>query len=241
MHSSLTPAYVLHSRPYRDTSALVDLLTLEHGVQRAVWRGARKTRGSVTAQPFIPLLVAVAGRGELKTLVQAEAAGSYLSLKGDALFSGLYLNELLVRLLAPADPQTLIFAAYQRALEELAREEAVEPILRQFEWLLLEVMGYGFSLTEDARGAPVQAQANYVWQAEEGLQKLPQMPPDQAPPGLPGAGLLAMAEQDWSSVIALRTAKKLMRQALAVHLGSRPLVSRQLFTSPGSIPRGDRS
>lgn len=39
MPSSLSPAYVLHSRPYRDTSALVDLLTLHQGVQRVVWRG----------------------------------------------------------------------------------------------------------------------------------------------------------------------------------------------------------
>lgn len=241
MHSSLTPAYVLHSRPYRDTSALVNLLTLQHGLQRVVWRGARRTRGSVSAQPFIPLLVGLAGRGELKTLTQAEAAGSYPSLKGDALFSGLYLNELLLRLIAPADPQTLIFAAYQTALEQLARGETVEPVLRRFEWLLLEVMGYGFSLTEDASGAPIQAGTNYVWHAEEGLQRLPDAPPADGSPGLPGAGLLAMAAQDWDSQVALRTAKKLMRQALAVHLGSRPLVSRQLFSSPGSIPRGDRS
>lgn len=241
MHSSLTPAYVLHSRPYRDTSALVDLLTLRDGLQRVVWRGARKTRGGVSAQPFIPLLVAVAGRGELKTLVQAEAAGSYLALKGDALFSGMYLNELLLRLIVPADPQTLVFAGYQSALDELARGEGVEPVLRRFEWLLLEVMGYGFSLIEDASGAPIESDSVYVWQAEEGLHKLIDAQPDDGRPGLPGAGLLAMAAQDWGSVLALRTAKKLMRQALAVHLGSRPLVSRQLFSPPGSIPRGDRS
>ncbi|WP_373185489.1 DNA repair protein RecO [Halopseudomonas sp.] len=247
MQSSLTPAYVLHSRPYRDTSALVDLLTLHHGMQRVVWRGARKPRsGAVAPQAFVPLLVATAGRGELKSLAQAEAAGAYLPLQGNALFSGLYLNELLVRLLAPGDPQTLIFAAYQSALQQLAETAAVEPVLRRFEWQLLEVMGYGFSLTEDAAGAPVEAEAIYVWHAEEGLLRLADTRPgdDRAgysAPGLPGAGLLAMAREDWDAPQALRTAKSLMRQALAIHLGGRPLVSRQLFSSPGSTPRGDRS
>lgn len=241
MQSSLSPAYVLHSRPYRDTSALVDLLTLHGGVQRVVWRGARKLRNGASPQPFVPLLVGLAGRGELKTVAQVEAAGSYLPLQGDALFSGLYLNELLVRLLAPGDPQILIFSAYQSALKALADTALVEPVLRRFEWQLLDVMGYGFSLTEDASGAAIEADAIYVWHAEEGLRRLPDVQPGDGRPGLPGAGLLAMARSDWTAPHALKTAKSLMRQALANHLGDRPLVSRQLFSAPGSTSRGDRS
>tara|TARA_R110001592_G_scaffold87235_5_gene257745 strand:+ start:65317 stop:66042 length:726 start_codon:yes stop_codon:yes gene_type:complete len=241
MQSLLTPAYILHSRPYRDTSALVDLLTLHHGVVRGVWRGARKPRSGVSPQPFVPLLVALVGRGELKTVAQAETAGAYLPLQGNALFSGLYLNELLVRLLAPGDPQTLIFAAYQSALQALADRTHVEPVLRRFEWQLLDVLGYGFSLTEDASGATVVAEGIYVWLAEEGLMRLTDVRPGDARPGLSGAGLLAMAESDWTAPYALRTAKSLMRQALAIHLGDRPLISRQLFSSPGSTFKGDRS
>lgn len=241
MQSTLTPAFVLHSRPYRDTSALVDLLTLHQGLQRVVWRGARKPRGGVSPQPFVPLLVGLSGRGELKTLTQAEAAGTYLPLQGDSLFSGLYLNELLVRTLAAGDPQTLLFAAYQSALQALAGTTSVEPVLRQFEWQLLDIMGYGFSLTEDASGAAIEADATYVWQAEEGLLRLADARPGDGRPGLPGIGLLAMARADWEAPQALRTAKNLMRQALAIHLGGRPLVSRQLFSSPSSTPRGDRS
>ncbi len=240
MHPSLSPAYVLHSRPYRDTSALVDLLTLHYGIQRVVWRGAKKPRNGVSPQPFVPLLVALAGRGELKTVAQAEVAGAYSPLRGDALFSGLYLNELLVRLLAPGDPQTLTFAAYQSALHALAGTSPVEPVLRRFEWQLLDVMGYGFSLTEDASGASVDADAIYVWHAEEGLQRLTDARPGDGRPGLSGAGLLAMAQSEWTARQTLRTAKSLMRQALAIHLGGRPLVSRQLFSSPGSTPEGDR-
>lgn len=238
MQASLSPAYVLHSRPYRDSSALVDLLSLHHGVQRVVWRAARGQRKGLSPQAFMPLLVGLAGRGELKTLTQAETAGAYRLLQGQALFSGLYLNELLIRLMPPGDPQALIFAAYQHAIEQLAGPALVEPVLRQFEWQLLEVMGYGFSLTEDAQGHPILAEQQYVWHAEQGL--LPIQQPTASVAGLPGAGLLAMAKADWAAPQALRTGKLLMRQALAAHLGDRPLASRQLFSTPGIDSKGDR-
>lgn len=224
------PAYVLHTRPYRDSSALVDLLTLEFGLQRAVWRGARGQRRKLSPQPFVPLLVSLAGRSELKTLTQAEVAGRFALLQGETLFSGLYLNELLVRLLAAGDPQPILFAAYQQALEQLASGVPVEPVLRRFEWQLLDNLGYGFNLTADASGKPVDRQQRYIWHATDGLQPLPE--PLSADAGLSGEALLAMARDDWSAAGTLRTAKQLMRQALGVHLGDRPLVSRSLFTRP---------
>ncbi|MCL5043283.1 MAG: DNA repair protein RecO [Gammaproteobacteria bacterium] len=224
--NALIPAYVLHSRPYRDTSALVDLLTLQQGRQRVVWRGARGGRkGSLSPQPFQPLLLSLGGRGELKTLQQAERAGSLPALQGNALFSGLYLNELLTRLLLTDEPQPLIFASYQSAIQGLAEQQPLEPLLRRFEWLLLNELGYGFSLQQDASGQPLQAAHCYQWQAEQGL-----LPVAAGQPGIPGAALLAMAADDWQASDTLRWGKRLMRQALAVHLGSKPLLSRQLFT-----------
>ncbi|MEL0166822.1 MAG: DNA repair protein RecO [Pseudomonadaceae bacterium] len=227
MREHLQPAYVLHSRPYRDTSALVDLLSLQGGLQRVVWRGARSSRG-VKPQPFVPLLVSWQGRGDLKTLQQAEVAGAHARLQGQALFSGMYLNELLVRLLSPGDAQTLLFAGYQSALERLASSpSSVEPILREFEWQLLGLLGYGFSLTEDADQQPVLPETLYRWSPDLGLYPVV----DTTQGGLSGRGLLAMAALDWGSVDALPVAKRLMRQVLAVHLGDRPLVSRQLFAA----------
>src|SRR3990167_1618223 len=96
------PAYVLHSRAYRESSALVDFLTPQ-GRLRAVMRGARGKAGSL-ARPFVPLEVEFRGRGELKNVSRLEAAGIPNLLHGEALFSGLYLNELLIRLLPEPDP-----------------------------------------------------------------------------------------------------------------------------------------
>jgi DNA repair protein RecO (recombination protein O) len=60
------------------------------------------------------------GRGELKTLTAREAAGTAVSLRGDRLYSGLYVNELLVRLLHRYDPHPQLFVAYGDTLQSLA-------------------------------------------------------------------------------------------------------------------------
>ena len=217
------PAYVLHSRAYRESSALVDFLTPQ-GRLRAVLRGARGKAGSL-ARPFIPLEAEFRGRGELKTVGRLEPAGIPNLLVGEALFSGLYLNELLIRLLPAEDPHPAIFQHYAITVLALAEERALEPLLRSFEWRLLDELGYGFALDLDCEGQPIVATGLYRLHTETGM-----VPVGHVQPGVfQGAELLAMAEANWAEPGALAAAKRLMRQALAPHLGGRPLVSRELF------------
>ncbi|SDS03820.1 DNA replication and repair protein RecO [Pseudomonas asplenii] len=220
------PAYVLHSRAYRENSALVDFITPQ-GRLRAVLRSARGKAGTL-ARPFVPLEVEFRGRSELKNVGRMESAGVAAWLVGDALFSGLYLNELLIRLLPAEDPHPVLFEHYALTLLALAEGRPLEPLLRSFEWRLLDDLGYGFALNADIHGEPLAADGMYRLQVDAGLERVYLLQP-----GLfQGHELLAMAETDWSAVGALSAAKRLMRQALAVHLGGKPLVSRELFRKP---------
>ena len=157
-----------------------------------------------------------------------ESAGISTWLNGEALFSGLYLNELLIRLLPAEDPLPSVFDHYAATLLALAEGRPLEPLLRSFEWRLLDDLGYGFSLTTDIHDQPIAPDGLYRLQVDAGLERVYLLQP-----GLfNGNELLAMAEADWSAPGALSAAKRLMRQALAVHLGGRPLVSRELFRKP---------
>ena len=220
------PAYVLHSRAYRENSALVDFLTPQ-GRLRAVLRSARGKAGTL-ARPFVPLEVEFRGKGELKNVGRMEGLGVASWLVGEALFSGLYLNELLIRLLPAEDPHPGVFDHYAATLQALAEGRALEPLLRSFEWRLLDDLGYGFALDTDINGDPLDSTGLYRLQVDAGLERVYLLQP-----GLfQGTELLAMAEADWTAPGALSAAKRLMRQALAVHLGGRPLVSRELFRKP---------
>tara|TARA_R100001039_G_scaffold38859_1_gene42131 strand:+ start:451 stop:1242 length:792 start_codon:yes stop_codon:yes gene_type:complete len=245
----LQPAYVLHTRPYRDTSALVDLLSLDYGLLRAVARGVRgkASRKRSAIQPFQPLLVSLSGRGELLSLNQAEHAAPGFRLHGDRLFSALYLNELLMRLLQAQDAQPGIYRLYQQALIRLQQPGSLEVCLRCFEFSLLQELGYAWDLHVDAvDGAALQMSGDYLFDPAHGYQALPS-PIVERPQNLfSGAELVHFASlvsnTGEDEIDAGHAAKRLMRLALQPHLGAKPLLSRTLFAAkpaPRQMPDTD--
>lgn len=230
----MQPAYVLHSRPYRDSSQLVDIFTAEYGRITVVARGSRRSsrKGSSGSmlQAFIPLLVSFSGRGEMKTLTARESSGQPIVLRGERLFSGLYLNELLVRLLHRHEAHPPLFAAYGESLRTLACASSVDTALRQFELLLLREMGYGFDLATDGfNGDPICPEHWYHFQADYGLVRRT-APQVSSQPDFSGEDLLSIAAGNFEGSARL-CAKRLLRVALAQQLGSQVLNSRALFRS----------
>ncbi len=235
MRVELQAGYVLHTRPYLNNSLLVEFLSREQGRISLVAKGAksRKTRGGSPAallQPFSRLNCSWTGRRELKTLTLCETDTPALRLSGTRLFSGLYVNELLVRLLHHEDPHQQLFDDYECVLQQLEGDLEEELILRRFEFCLLQGLGYGFDLDVDGlSGEPIQEDCSYHYHEGYGLVLA-----DPAHSGrLPryrGADLHALAQGDYQA--AGRCAKQLMRQVLAGYLGDKPLMSRELFRQP---------
>lgn len=228
---SLQPAYLLHRKPYRDTSLILEAMTPDYGRVGLVAKGARRPRSQLPGllQPFLPLLLSWSGRGELFTLTDAEGRGPLLMPPGRLSISAFYLNELLLRLLPRDDPHEALFQAYSKALDRLARNEEVEWELRLFEKRLLEAIGYGLQLTQaaDGGGAPIQPDRQYCYHLEVGP-----LPATERVGGLllGGRTLLALATEETAVGPEVRgEAKQLMRAALALYLGDRPLKSRELF------------
>lgn len=227
--SVLQHAYLLHRRPYRESSLLVDAFTAQAGRITLIAKGARGGRKGNAAilQPFQPLLISWTLRGEVGTLTAVEAREQRLTLSGTALFSGFYLNELLMRLLARHDPHPELFASYEITLQRLGEPAVAEWALRRFECDLLESLGYGLLLEQSVEGQPIQPHMNYCYHLEHG-------PAAAGEPGrclqVSGEALLALASGEMPAEPARREAKRLMRAALALYLGSKPLQSRELFS-----------
>lgn len=238
--TALQPAFVLHRRPYRETSLLVELLTRQDGRVGVVARGARRRRGAAPLEPFVEFQVRWHGRGDLGQLLAAESVAPPRQLQGAALYSGFYLNELLLRLLRRHDPHPELYADYATALAALQATSApgatgVEPVLRLFECRLLEACGYGLQLREEAAGGtPLEPATLYRYEPERG------------PIAVTGAGrdgllvhgqaLLALAAGRLEAARDLHELKRLLRALLAPHLGPRPLTSRELFRGEARAP-----
>jgi DNA repair protein RecO (recombination protein O) len=239
MRVQLVPGYVLHRWPYRETSLLVEVLSRDHGRTSLVARGARRERSSARGllQPFRPLLLSWTGREGLMTLSTVEGTGGS-PLSGRALLGGLYLNELIVRLVPRDDPHPGLFEAYERALAGLASVETEEAALRGFELRLLEILGYGMVLgTRDGDGASIVPEGSYRYRVEEG----PVAGPGTEGVAVQGTTLLALRSGVLGDPGVAREAKRLMRHVLQHYLGPRPLASRALFRPPGPVPSGGAS
>jgi DNA repair protein RecO (recombination protein O) len=228
----LSLAFVLHTRSYRDTSLLADLLTAEHGRIRAVARSARgpRSRFKGLIQPFTPLLISWVGKGELVSLTHAEISGAPFLLSGKNLLSSFYLNELLVRLLHAEDSCPAIFQAYQDALIGFAENIHPEWVLRIFEKQLLTSLGYGLQLDKEAdTGCAISEEQLYYYENNRGFVKNDAVISDNTPVFL-GKVLLALHHQILEEIEDLREMKRLMRLVLANLLGNKPLYSRELFS-----------
>ncbi|MCY4264565.1 MAG: DNA repair protein RecO [Gammaproteobacteria bacterium] len=230
----LQPAYMLHSMPFRNTSLLVDFFTLDYGLVRTVARGARreKSRYRFHLQLFQPVLISLAGRSELRNLTAVECNTIPIHLQGRRLFSGLYVNELLTRLLLNQEEHKELYLAYQDALLALQGKEEIEFVLRRFELRLLKELGYAFNLEHDCISQqPIEADQLYRFRPEMGFEPVPSAATVAEPTDIyPGAHLLALRAGEFQETETAKTAKRLLRQALKVHLGNRPLYSRTLFS-----------
>ncbi len=168
------PAFVLHRYDWSESSLILEVFTRHHGRVALVAKGAKKPSSNFrpVLLPLQPLHVAFGGDAEIRTLKGAEWAGGQVMPTGDALLSGYYLNELVLRLLARDDPHPQLFDAYAAAVEVLGsgHNEALEPALRTFELLLLREVGLLPTLAmQTLTLGALEPQARYSLVPEAGL------------------------------------------------------------------------
>ena len=224
----LEQAFVLHARPYRDTSLLVDLFTYNSGLVRVVARSARglKSRFHGQLQLFKPLLLAWSGRSELKTLIRLESDSLPYNLYGRSLMCGFYVNELLLRLLDRQETLSHLFDSYQLVLKSLVDSDPGYAGLRYFEVQLLEEVGYGVSFYQDAKtGAMIESDKSYRYEHQLGFYEIP----CDMGNAFQGSTLIKIKDNTLTDSASLTEAKLVMRYILSFYLAGRPLKSREMF------------
>ncbi|MCB1671018.1 MAG: DNA repair protein RecO [Gammaproteobacteria bacterium] len=234
----LQPAYILHKQPFQNSSLLLDFFCLDYGRVRAVARGARsgKSRYRSLLQVFQPLLVSLSGKGEVKTVTGVESSVAAIQLRGEKLFSGLYLNELITRLLLVNVEQAGLYQRYQEALVALSGVDELNQVLRRFEMALLDELGYAINLETDCVSRrPIAAESRYLFVPDLGFEELPGDDDRAGQLGnvFLGRHIQSLKALKFCDADSRQAAKRITRLALAAHLGDKPLHSRNLFLRSG--------
>ena len=244
MRYDAEPAFVLHARPWRETSLLVEVLTENAGRLGLLARGVQGPKKHVlraALQPLQLIRLDAVQRGELAQLRAAEALDAAPTLGGEAALAAFYVNELVLRLAPRHDPLPELFEAYGLVRARLGAGEPLAWTLRRFERDLLAAIGFGFALDVDGDGIAIDPAARYQLDAEYGPRRLrSDRGQGERSAAATGRALLDLAADRTPDASDLGGLRHALRPVLMHHLGGRGLKSWELLGELGRLagPRG---
>ena len=223
---------MLHTRPFKETSLLVDLFTRNHGKISVIAKGAKrpKSKIGIIKTPSCLFFVSCTGRGELKILTHCEIKEYFFPI-AEAFNSVVYLNELLIKLLEKEDAHPEIFDHYLIVCSSLKRKnkEKLEKNLRAFELTLLKEIGYGLDLNfEGNSDIEIKEDTSYKFVPAVGF--LPQSNSESNKNNFSGRDILNLSTGNFSSPDTLLASKQIMRLAIDFHLGNKTLKIREYLS-----------
>lgn len=230
MKIELTPAYILHHRDYRESSLLLEIFSREHGRISLIAKGAKrnKKQKGVDFNLYQKYLVSWVAKSELGTLTDIEFEKMMQSLKPEQMMAGFYMNEIVLRLLHKHESHPELFDAYDAAIFSLLNDEPENIVLRYFEKVLLQSLGYGLVLESDVEtGEKIAEDKEYCYQLDYGPSSISQEVKSGVK--ISGEALLQIDNETLSGVKNITEAKKLLKSILNKYLGAKPLASRQLY------------
>jgi DNA repair protein RecO (recombination protein O) len=220
---------MLHHRPFRDTSQILDIVTRDYGKIALVARGSRsaKSRLAGVLRPFLPLRISWVARGDLGTLTGAEAAGPPTGIQGDAVLAAFYVNELLLHFLHRHDAQPEIFALYEEVISSLGSSREIARCLRSFELEFMSLLGYALSFQpQGAADTELEPEQHYDYRVEQGPVPVSRT---DGPMVFKGRMLQLIRARELDDPDVLRAANRLLRQVINHHLGGKELKSRKVL------------
>ena len=228
-------AIVLHLVPYRESSVIVRFLTESAGKISGIYRGVRgdKRKSKVAVQPLYSGVVEYLGKPDLFTISNFEA-NRYPALTGQGLYSGLYVAELLVKVLGEGQGEEQLLEETVRVINDLETNTGLASKLRRFEFRLMEILGYGVDFTcEAVVHEAIDPEGTYVYVDQVGfVRERTDGPLHGAEIGaIPGIMLQRFARGDFSGEAGGVIAKRISRTALSSLMGNKTLSSRKIFRS----------
>ena len=230
----LEPAFVLHSRPYQETSLIIDFFTKSYGRINAVAKGAKRPKSPLRSvlTPACKLVVSMTGKSELKNLSSVEIVDHFNLRDGISLNSIIYINELISKATEKEDPHENIFLEYEillRNLNDSKGSEQLEKSLRNFELNLLQEMGYGIDLTREAESnIRIDSDTRYRFDPDKGFSSINEN--DSTQISFLGQDVLDFSQGQFEKKTTRDASKIIMRLALDYHLGNKTLNIRKYLT-----------
>ena len=247
---NLNQSFLLHQRPYRETSIIAHFLVESDECVSVVCRGVKSSGKKGLSlrsilQPFNLLALDFQGKSSLKSLRNVESLQKPYSLYNENIYIGLYINEILIRLLKSGVCYNNIFFEYKKLISSLSNISSnedfdynilIESKLRLFEFKLLSILGYEIDFFHESRsGEKIKLESFYKFEPQHGFSEIKNkisfddLKSSQGFLYVHGEILIHLQQKNYDREDVRIFAKKLTRLSLSPHLGSEPLLTRELY------------
>lgn len=224
------PSFILHTRPYSETSLYTEVFSKDYGRLTLTAKGARRQKSQYRGLllPFQELSISWSGRGEIPTLTSAEFVSKWRPLNGGSIYCGFYINELLSKLLHRHEAHPGLYTAYVATMDQLSDDKGHEIALRIFEKRLLSELGYAMNLAKDAKNNKDICENN-VYRYVPQIGAVSDNEGETKGIRISGAALIALEDECFTDPRQLKECKALMRAMIAHQMVNKTLYSRKLF------------
>ena len=240
MNKKSTESYILHARPFKETSLILSLFSQQQGRFSLLAKGVKRKNAQAQRailQPFNLLNIEYVGRGDLKILsevelVKQQAVSEPGCLSNRALACGYYLNELLIRSLQEWQEFESLFKVYDKSIKALQSRYEYSAILRDFEVSLLDELGIAPQWHVDVNGEAIGRDNHYHFNPEQGFELIKQESKltylHQLESGFSGDAILSLGSGHYKPETN-KTCRRITQLMLREIIGDRPLVSGKLW------------
>lgn len=225
---SQQPAYLLHRRPYSETSLLLDIFTQEYGRLTLIAKGCRKKKNQAQGLflSFKPLLLSWTGKGELPILTSIEHSEYVKTPSSMGINCGYYINELIMKLLHRHDPHEQLFNRYHQSFLDLSQGQDANLVLRVFEKYLLQEIGFSLVLDHDVEtGEVINEKSEYKYYPQSG----PVLSANVNDETISGETLIALQKERFTTDKVKRQARFLTRYLIDIQLNGKEIRSRRIM------------
>lgn len=222
--------FVLKATPYKEYGQIVEVFTQKDGRFSIFVNGSRRPTSPLKAilQPFNLICADIKTKNNYKTLSNVQLVQT-ICLKNLSLICANYINELIYYLLEENIPHPIIFKKYFIALQYLSSQTLLEPILRQFELSILDDIGYGINFLFDSNGNRIVPKSYYLYDIESGFVHVSNNQVNSFNVFI-GSDILTIGKSEFEQKHILKILKKICRMNINFRLGSRHIVSRELYS-----------
>ncbi len=225
-----TPCYILHRRDYLESSLILEILSREHGRVSLIAKGAKrhKKQQGINYNLYQEYLLSWVSKSELGTLIDVELAITMASMRPKQMMTGFYMNEIILRLLHKHESHPELYDSYKTTVRELSKNNTDQALIRYFEKILLQSLGYGVIFDQDLNtGNAIVAEEDYYYKFDFG----PTSNNKNSMEGVPISGktLIGLNNETLADTKNKNEAKILLRSLLNQYLGEKPLESRKLY------------